>query len=74
MQKVANKTGGNWYSTHDAGYCGADPSKEPAGCTWRVNEVVKRVNKTCSDNAIYATVEAHAPDCFGACTDSGTGE
>jgi len=71
----AKKTGGRWFSTTSAGYCGDGSSPPPAGCTWSVKEVVKRVNKTCSDDSIYSAVEAHAAsgDCFQKCADSGTG-
>ena len=44
------------YSTTSAGYCGDGPDADKAGCTWRVAEVVKRVNKSCSDDAIYNEV------------------
>jgi hypothetical protein len=54
---VAKKTGGLWYSTTDKGYCGDGTSPDPANCTWRVNKVVKVVNKTCSDNSIYTKAE-----------------
>ena len=74
---VATKTGGMWYSTFGAGYCGDGTSPPPAGCTWRVADFVKRVNKTCSDNAIYNEVEkvdaAASTSCFKKCTDSGVG-
>jgi hypothetical protein len=54
---VAAKTGGEWYSTTDDGYCGDGTAPAPDGCTWRVAKFVKRVNKTCSDNVIYDEVE-----------------
>ena len=70
----ARKTGGLWYSTTSAGYCGDGPTALQPGCTWRVSEVVKVVNKTCSDGAIFSEVEkADAEQCFTACTDSGVG-
>ena len=43
-----------------ARYCG-DEDEQAAGdgpCTWRVAEVVKRVDKNCSDDAIFSKVEA----------------
>jgi len=49
-------TGGFWYSTTSSGYCGDDPSSNPPGCSWRVKNVIKRVNKTCSDQSIFSTV------------------
>ena len=71
---IAKKTGGMWYSTTEQGYC-ADRQLGEGNCTWRVNQVVKRVNKTCSDNAIYNVVEAYdkssGTNCFSKC--SGTG-
>jgi hypothetical protein len=72
---TARKTGGKWFSTVDVGYCGDGTTPAPPGCTWRVAEFVKRVNKTCSDNVIYGEVEAFDPTtCFGRCTDSGVGK
>ena len=56
---VVNKTGGPgknmWYSSTAAGWCDA----EGAGpnCTWSA-EVVKIVNKSCSDDRIAGAVEA----------------
>ena len=44
---VAKKTGGSWYSTTKEGY----------GTSWKVAQVVKRVNKTCADNSINNVVE-----------------
>jgi hypothetical protein len=74
---VGHKTGGFWYSTFGDGYCGDGTAPAPAGCTWRVAEFVKRVNKTCSDNAVYGEVEkvdAQAADsCFSKCADSVVG-
>jgi hypothetical protein len=70
--KVGQKTGGAWYSTTDNGYCGPSGQKSP-NCTWRMVEVVKRVNKTCSDNSIYSVMEKYNSDCFTECSDSGTG-
>jgi len=57
---VVNKTGGPgknmWYSSTAAGWCDA----EGAGpnCTWSA-EVVKIVNKSCSDDRIAGAVEAY---------------
>eukprot|EP00037_Helgoeca_nana_P017311 m.163931 g.163931 ORF g.163931 m.163931 type:complete len:310 (-) comp23933_c0_seq4:143-1072(-) len=70
---TGHKTGGMWYSTYGAGYCGDGSSPPPAGCTWRVAEFVKRVNKTCSDNVIYNEVESVGLPCFDGCKDSGVG-
>ena len=70
---VAKKTGGMWYSTTKDGYCG-DNKLGTNGCTWKVAEVVKRVNKTCSDNSIYTLVEATdsaGPKCFSKCSGIG---
>lgn len=49
---TAAKTGGAWYSTTSAGYCGDGTSPAPPGCTWSVKEVVKVVNKSCSDDSM----------------------
>mmetsp|Transcript_33727 Transcript_33727/g.108979 ORF Transcript_33727/g.108979 Transcript_33727/m.108979 type:complete len:350 (-) Transcript_33727:348-1397(-) len=68
---VAGLTGGTWFSTTTAGWCGA-PGADPATCSWRAS-VVKIVNKTCSDNNIYDAVETfdqHDADggrCFDMC-------
>eukprot|EP00755_Sulcionema_specki_P014778 Sspe_Gene.57631::Locus_31612_Transcript_2_3_Confidence_0.500_Length_1221::g.57631::m.57631 len=62
---ISEKTGGWWYSTVKDGYCGAVGASDP--CYWRVVEVVKVVNKTCSDNSIHSTVEAYGKPCFSAC-------
>lgn len=52
----------------EKGWCGDGTSPAPEGCTWQVAEVVKIVNKTCSDNAIFNTVESydatHGTNCF----------
>ena len=63
------KTGGMWYSTTRAGWCGA-PDADPKTCTW--NAVVEKVvNKSCSDNLIYEAIEAYdhasGAKCFEAC-------
>ncbi len=74
---VVKKTQGFWYSTLKEGYCGDGSSPPPANCTWRVDEVIKVVNKTCSDNSIYSEVEktdkTSGTDCFSKCSDSGVG-
>jgi len=65
---VVGLTGGMWYSTTSAGWCDA-PGADPLTCTWRA-AVEKVVNKSCSDEQIYAAVEAHdaAHDgCFSRC-------
>jgi len=55
---VYRKTGGMWYSTFLAS----------EGTAWRVVEVTKVVNKTCSDDSIYSTVEAYDDiGCFDGC-------
>lgn len=63
-ENAANKLGGLWYSTLVEGACNATSGPD---CTWRLVEVVKRVNKTCSDNVIYSTVEAQNQPCFAGC-------
>jgi hypothetical protein len=79
---TAIKTGGAWYSTDSVGYCGDGSSPAPPGCTWSVKEVVKVVNKSCSDDAIFTAVETAALSvrrdttgggCFEECSDSGVG-
>jgi len=65
---VARKTGGVWYSTLDIGHCGNPKAK---ACTWRLVQVAKRINKTCSDNSIYSAAERydneHGSGCFSKC-------
>eukprot|EP00930_Biecheleria_cincta_P041208 TRINITY_DN28216_c0_g1_i1.p1 TRINITY_DN28216_c0_g1~~TRINITY_DN28216_c0_g1_i1.p1 ORF type:complete len:318 (+),score=26.51 TRINITY_DN28216_c0_g1_i1:34-987(+) len=68
-QAVAAKTGGLWFSTMDGGHCG---DANASDCTWRTVQIVKRVNKTCSDNSIFTTVERFDAEdgtgCFKNCT------
>jgi hypothetical protein len=69
---IVAKTGGMWYSTTRAGWCGA-PGADPATCTWSAT-VEKVVNKSCSDDKVYAAVEEYdarkgGPGCFRACPD-----
>ncbi|KAH8044664.1 methyltransferase [Aureococcus anophagefferens] len=61
---VWKKTGGEWYSTFKGARCGDGDG----ACTWRVAEVVKVVNKTCSDDSVFSNIEAHdAVGCFDGC-------
>ena len=67
---IVGKTGGMWYSTTQAGYCGA-PGADEKTCTWDA-VVEKVVNKSCSDGVIYDAIEAydHSPagsQCFERC-------
>jgi len=66
---VVDKTGGMWYSTTRAGWCDA-PDADPERCTWRA-DVVKVVNKSCSDNLINSAIERydeeHSDGCFKRC-------
>eukprot|EP00038_Savillea_parva_P026030 m.50883 g.50883 ORF g.50883 m.50883 type:complete len:309 (+) comp7270_c1_seq1:80-1006(+) len=75
---VAKKTceppfsnGGFWYSTTSDGYCGDGRYASRDGCTWRLVQQIKRVNKTCSDNSIFSTVEVYGKDCFANCSGVG---
>jgi hypothetical protein len=73
---VCVKTKGIWYSTFASGYCGDGSKPEPAGCTWKVKNLTKLVNKTCSDNTVYNYLETYnqeATKCFSSCADSGLG-
>ena len=58
---VVNKTAGPganmWYSTTAAGWCGADGAGAD-NCTW-VADVVKIVNKSCSDELVNRAVEEY---------------
>jgi hypothetical protein len=60
----AKLMGGNWYSTQAGGSCD-DPGA--AECTWRVVDVVKTVNATCSNSNLHKAVVAHNQSCFAAC-------
>lgn len=48
------KMAGTWYDTPRTAQC--DPAAPEQACSWRVAEVVKKVNKTCSDASIAAAV------------------
>ena len=67
------------FSTDSLGYCGDGTDPAPEGCTWSVQKIVKVVNKSCSDNAIYTAIEQAAANasrresCFAQCDDSGVG-
>ena len=63
---VSRKTGGTWYSTLAQGYCGDGTAPAPAGCTWKVTNVDKVINKTCSDRSIYNAIESYGAK-NGAC-------
>jgi len=54
---VVSKTGGMWYSTTKAGWCGG-PDADPSTCTWDA-VVEKVINKTCSDKIIYDAIESY---------------
>lgn len=66
---MVGKTGGMWYSTTKAGWCGA-PGADPRWCTWDA-VVEKVVNKSCSDSIIYDAIEAwdktQVEGCFSKC-------
>ena len=61
----AKKLGGTWYSSVSAGY----------GSAWHVAEVVKRVSKSCADEAMNSAVEkaGFASGCFQKCGPHSTG-
>ena len=66
---VVGKTGGMWYSTTKAGWCGA-PGADQSTCTWDA-VVEKVVNKSCSDNVVHGLIESYdkkqGTGCFDAC-------
>ena len=65
-------TGGFWYSTLEGGWCDRANATSDF-CSWRVADPGKRINKTCSDNSVYSTVEAaDTAGCFAGCP-SGSG-
>ena len=57
------RTGGLWYSTPAAGWCGHSASR----CTWRLVRPVKKIWKNCSDAVINAEVERRGAGCFAGC-------
>jgi hypothetical protein len=74
MENILVKTGGFWFSTTASGWCDA-PNADQKTCTWRVAEAVKRVNKSCSDNQLFSTLEAYddagSKACFKSCKGQG---
>ena len=66
---IVKKTGGFWYSTVSAGYCGPGQSASADGgpCMWRVQQEVKKIAKNCSDDRIYTLVEQEGARCFEHC-------
>ena len=70
---VWQKTGGEWYSTLAGAEC-TDDAEDDEACTWRVVDIPKVVNKTCSDDSVYSAIEKHdSVGCFDACR-SGPGQ
>jgi hypothetical protein len=68
---IVRKTGGFWYSTVSAGYCGPGMTTTADGgpCQWRVETVVKKINKTCSDDRLFTMVETEGQRCFEHCNE-----
>jgi len=63
---AADKLQGIWFSTLAHGECTA--AGTPAGCTWRLLSVDKRVQKNCHSDVFLDVVEAHDQSgCFDAC-------
>lgn len=58
------RTGGYWYSTPTAGWCGHSSG---GACTWRLVRPVKKIWKNCSDAVINAEVERRGARCFAGC-------
>ena len=71
QETVVQKTGGLWFSTTKAGDCAGVP--DGAQCTWRVKNISKIVNKTCSSNVRFDAVERLGSSRFENCSDSGVG-
>ena len=67
LEKFSDDVPALWFSTLRSGYCGADPAREPANCTWRVASVDKVVNKTCHGDVFFSAVEQRGRPCFEAC-------
>ena len=63
---AAQKLGGLWYSTLEAGNCDR-PGITHANCTWRVAKLVKRVSKACQQDRVFSVVERQGIDCFSSC-------
>lgn len=68
-----SKTFGWWYSTWAEGECKPDDPTQ-GFCSWQLTEVVKKIGKTCSDDAIDATIVAGdksakwGAQCFDKCS------
>ena len=68
-----SKTFGWWYSTWAEGECKPDDPTQ-GFCSWQLTEVVKKIGKTCSDDAIDVcldpwTLVSPSPRCIGvSCT------
>lgn len=66
---IVAKTGGFWYSSTGTGYCADGQTKTAGGgpCMWRVDKVVKKIAKNCSDDKLYTLVEKEGSRCFEHC-------
>ena len=62
-------TRGFWYSSTSEGYCAEGQTKTASGgpCMWRVDKVVKKIAKNCSDDNLYTLVEKQGDRCFEHC-------
>ena len=68
---LAQKIGGQWWSTVGSrpgvvGECTGGRGV-PAGCTWRLAETVKSVNKTCHDKSMNRAIVKAGSGCFRQC-------
>lgn len=64
MVNLANRVGGTWYSTVDAGNCDSSSAKS---CQWKLSKTLKEVNATCQSNKVQSTVEKLGQKCFASC-------
>lgn len=65
MVNLANRVGGNWYSTVTDGDC---DSPDRTTCAWKLSKTIKEVNATCHANNVQAKVEKMGSDCFSQCS------
>lgn len=72
---LVKKTGGLWYSTTRGSWCGS-PGADASTCKWRVESVLKVVNKSCSDEIVNSAIEEYDRShdgCFERCPDYSPG-
>mmetsp|Transcript_28256 Transcript_28256/g.74111 ORF Transcript_28256/g.74111 Transcript_28256/m.74111 type:complete len:308 (+) Transcript_28256:3-926(+) len=64
MVNLANRVGGEWYSTVTAGDC---DSPDRTSCDWKLSKTIKEVNATCHANEVQSQIEKLGASCFEKC-------